>query len=75
MDLVDRKYIGLTEEEKETRKQILSQKQIYDNYVLKKQKKKELIKDLIEQGKEVMNSKKMSNDEKSKKLRRCISHF
>jgi len=69
LDLVDRKYIGLTEEEKETRKQILSQKQTYDNYVLRKQKKKDLIKDMMEQGKEIINSKKMSNDEKSKKLR------
>ena len=69
LDLVDRKFIGLTEGEKETRKNILLQKQIYDNFILSKQKKKDLIRDLMEQGKEIMNSKKMSNEEKSKKLR------
>jgi hypothetical protein len=39
LDLVDRKYIGLTEEEKETRKHILSEKQTYENYVLRRKRR------------------------------------
>ena len=68
LELVDRKYIGLTEEEKEYRKSILNEKQVHDNYVLRKQKKKNLIQDLMQRGKYTINHKKMTNSEKSKQL-------
>lgn len=68
LELVDRKYIGLTEEEKEYRKAILSEKQVNDNFILRKQKKKDFIKDHMQRGKEVMNHKRMTNGEKSKQL-------
>ena len=67
--LVDQKYIGLTEEDKLTRKNILEEKQLYDNYKLHKQKKKDTIRALMDVGDSILKNKNMSCDSKAKELR------
>ena len=67
--LVDEKYIGLTEDDKQTRKNILNEKQVYENYLLHKQKKKDKIRDLMDRGDSFLKSKNMSSYTKAKELK------
>lgn len=67
--LVDEKYIGLTEDDKETRKNILKEKQVYENYLLHKEKKKNKIRNLMDRGDSFIKSKNMSSYTKAKELK------
>ena len=67
--LVDEKYINLTEDDKLIRKSILAEKQVYDNYKLLKQKKKETIRNLMDRGDSFLKNKNMSSYTKAKELK------
>ena len=67
--LVDEKYTNLTEDDKLIRKNILAEKQVYDNYKLHKQKKKETIRNLMDRGNSFLKNKNMSSYTKAKELR------
>ena len=67
--LVDEKYTTLTEDDRLIRKSILAEKQIYDNYKLRKQKKKETIRGLMDRGDSFLKNKNMSSYTKAKELR------
>ena len=69
LHLVDQPYIGLTEDDKLIRKSILAEKQVYDNYKLLKQKKKETIRNLMDRGDSFLKNKKMSSYTKAKELK------
>ena len=58
--LVEQPYIGLTEDDRLIRKSILAEKQVYENYKLRKQKKKEIIRDLMDTGNSFLKNKNMS---------------
>lgn len=73
--LVDQSYIGLTEEDKQTRKSILKEKQVYENFVLQKQKKKEKIRDLMDTGDSFIKSKNMSPYTKAKELKKIYNRL
>ncbi len=67
--LVDEKYTTLTEDDKLIRKSILAEKQVYDNYKLRKQKKKETIRNLMDRGDSFLKNKNMSSYTKAKELK------
>ena len=67
--LVEQPYIGLTEDDRLIRKSILAEKQVYDNYKLRKQKKKETIRDLMDTGNSFLKNKNMSSYTKAKELK------
>ena len=67
--LVDEKYTTLTEDDRLIRKSILAEKQIYDNYKLPKQKKKETIRSLMHRGDSFLKNKNMSSYTKAKELK------
>ena len=67
--LVDEKYTTLTEDDRLIRKSILAEKQIYDNYKLRKQKKKETIRSLMDRGDSFLKNKNMSSYTKAKELK------
>tara|TARA_B100001027_G_scaffold31513_1_gene18956 strand:+ start:10067 stop:10495 length:429 start_codon:yes stop_codon:yes gene_type:complete len=67
--LVDEKYISLNEEDRLIRKSILAEKQVYDNYKLHKQKKKDAIRSLMEIGDAFLKNKNMSSYTKAKELK------
>ena len=67
--LVDEKYISLTEEDRLIRKSILAEKQVYDNYKLHKQKKKDTIRSLMDIGDAFLKNKNMSSYTKAKELK------
>ena len=69
MYLADEKYIGLTEEEKLIRKNILNKKHSYEISRQKKQKKKDLVRRLIEEGDKIIRNKNMSSSTKAKELK------
>ncbi len=69
LHLVDQPYIGLNEDDKLTRKNILKEKQVYDNYKLLKQKKKNTIRELMDKGDNFIKSKNMSSFTKAKELK------
>ena len=69
LHLVDQPYIGLNEDDKLIRKNILKEKQVYDNYKLLKQKKKNTIRELMDIGDSFIRNKNMSSFTKAKELK------
>ena len=67
--LVDEKYINLTEEDKHIRKNILKEKNRYESFKLRKQKKKDNIRSIIEEGDAIIRNKNMSSYTKAKQLK------
>lgn len=67
--LAEQPYIGLTEDDRQIRKNILKEKQIYDNYKLRKQKNKITIRALMDTGNSILRRKNMSSDSKAKELK------
>ena len=67
--LAEQPYIGLTEDDRLIRKNILKERQVHDNYKLRKQKKKETIRDLMDRGDSFLKNKNMSSYTKAKELK------